>query len=221
MYLEHVVFTAIEHHTEDKPANLINIIATVDARERIAITYDELEGCLSDLYAQNRIGQVSVTQYYELKDDEENCKPFKPIKESDYTNALNQYREMVDEFLFKLERGEFDEEDDKFGYRKVIVRWKLAHGDSPIDEDEDEVDAFAWKLDEALAKSGCAEINGYEYGKGYIDILIFGNKTNENTEEAYQSIIEIYRAYKVPKGSHIIRYYVKNGKEKAKISDRT
>jgi hypothetical protein len=75
-------------------------------------------------------------------------------------------------------------------------------------------------LDEALAKSGCAEINGYEYGKGHIDILIFGSKSNENTEEAYKSIIDIYRSYKIPKGSCIIRYYVKNGKEEEKISDK-
>lgn len=220
MYLEQAVFRAIEHHTRDKPANLINIIATVDARERLVITHDELEGCLSDLYAQNRIGQVSVTQYYQLTEDEKNCEAFTPITDSDYEKALYQYREMVDEFLFKLERGEFDEEEDRFGYKKITVRWQLAHGDFPTDEDEDEVDGFAWKLDEALAKSGCAEINGYEYARGAIDILIFGNRTNENTDEAYDAIIPVFRAYKVPKGSCIIRHYVENGKEKEKISDK-
>ncbi len=220
MYLEHDVFKTIEHHTKDKPANLINIIATVDARERIVISHDELEGCLCDLYAQNRIGQVSVTQYYELEEGVKNCEAFKPITGNDYAKALNSYREMVDEFLFKLERGEFDDEDDKFGYQKLIVRWQLSHGESPTDEDQDEVDAFAWKMDEALAKAGSAEINGYEYGKGHIDILIFGNKTNENTEQAYHAIIDIYKSYKIPKGSYIIRYYVKNRKEEEKISDK-
>jgi hypothetical protein len=211
---------SIKHHTKDKPASLINIIATVDARERMVISFDELEACLNELYAQNKIGQLSVTQYYELNEGEKNCDPFQPLTERDYTQALNQYREMVDEFLFKLDRGEFDEEDDKFGFHKLVVRWQLSHGGFPTDEDEDEVDAFAWKMDEALAKSGCAEINGYEYGKGHINILIFGNKSNENTDEVYQSIIEVYRSYDVPKGSYIIRYYEKKGNEEEKISDR-
>lgn len=100
----------------------------------------------------------------------------------------------------------------EFTRQKIIIRWSLPDGVDP-DEHEDRAHALAAAIDPILDASGLAEINGFEFGGGEIDALIFGRETDDDVDAIYESIVEVFRAFGCPAGSCIIRQYRDRGDE--------
>ncbi len=105
--------------------------------------------------------------------------------------------------------------DEKYGYKKLSITWKFKDNSMPNYMDEKLVEKLAYAIHEKLSKEKIAEVNGFEIGPGQIDILIFGNKSDENTDDVYKEILEIYKNWQIPIGSCITKFY----KDKKIISD--
>lgn len=108
--------------------------------------------------------------------------------------------------------------DDDFTRQKLVIRFKLNHNDFPNDDDEAHAEGLALRLQAMLTEDGRAEINGFELVAGWIDILIFGNETDYDTDAIYAKIAPIFLDYPCLKGSYIVRQYSELG-EDTKLSD--
>lgn len=109
-------------------------------------------------------------------------------------------------------------EDEGLTRQKIIIRFRLSHNDWHTAEDENDATRLAMRLDSVLTEDGRAEINGFEFMAGWIDILIFGSETDEDTNAIYETVAPIFRAYPCLEGSHIVRLYGNLG-EVTKVSD--
>ena len=107
---------------------------------------------------------------------------------------------------------------DDFTRQKIVIRFKLSHNDFPTDEDEKEAEGLAMQLDAVLTEDGRGEINGMEYMAGWMNILIFGRETDDDTDNIYEQIRPAFLDYPYLRGSHIVRWYGEIG-ENMEVSD--
>jgi hypothetical protein len=96
---------------------------------------------------------------------------------------------------------------DEFVWRKLVLRWKLPDNRFPDDEDEDRAEELAEHIEPLLSQSALGEVNGFEFGRGQIDILIFGKATDCDVDELYKLLVGPFRDHGCPPGSSIIRFY--------------
>ena len=133
----------------------------------------------------------------------------------DHEEACQAYRKRFWEQYGKVQNEESSEDD--FTRQKIVIRWKLKGDEYATDADEDAAEALTEQIDAILSQNKPAEINGFEFGPGYIDILIFGKETDDDTDAIYADIVAAFRAFRCPAGSCIIRQY--EDKDDEVISD--
>ena len=97
--------------------------------------------------------------------------------------------------------------DAEFTRVKIVVRWSLPEHEFPTEDDQQAVEKLAERMDRILGQSTLAEVGGFQSGCGYIDILIHGKETDEDTDEIYSLIVDSFRGAGCPVGSCIIRRY--------------
>jgi hypothetical protein len=217
MDLQRDIYKAIKGTTRDKPQNLVGIIGTVDARQKLVVTYNELCAGLKSLIETGKITQLSPVEFYEIEDVRGSITKdqFICISQKQYQKAIAEYLKMAQECLDEMEN---QTAKDDFGFQKLAIRWKLPGEKYATHKDEDCAEKLTEKIEGILREDGRAEVNGFEYGPGHIDILIFGRESNQDTDNIYLSIIDAFRTYGCPKGSYIIRNYLNS--EEEVISDK-
>lgn len=57
MNFDQRIFEAVEHGTPEKPRNLVQILACVDALEKVLLSHEELAGGLKRLIEEGRIAE--------------------------------------------------------------------------------------------------------------------------------------------------------------------
>ena len=97
--------------------------------------------------------------------------------------------------------------EDDFTRQKIVIRWKLKGEEYATDDDEDAAEALTGQIDSILSQNERAEVNGFEFGPGCIDILVFGKETDDDTDAIYADIVAAFRAFGCPPGSCIMRQY--------------
>ncbi len=212
MDVQRDIYKAIKGYTKSNPQNIVGILGAVDARQKLLLTYEELCAGLKGLIEAGKIIEISPTQFCENKDASKISKVshFAGFSFKEFEQACDEYSKMMERFMKEIENNEGE---DDFGVQKIVIRWKLSGNNYATEDDEDRVEEFAEKIDEILQKDSRAEVNGFEYGPGQIDVLIFGSEKNENTDDIYLKIVNVFKAYGCPIGSSIIRNYLKNNEE--------
>jgi hypothetical protein len=208
MSLDRSIFKAIKGHTEDKPQDLVGILAYVDSREKLLLTHEELSGGLERLIRGNQIAEVVPHKFVDTA-GRPYSHNFSRLSLSDHEQACQAYRKWFEEQCRLFDNRESSEDD--FSRQKVVIRWKLSGSDYATDDDEDSAEVFADQIEPILNQSHRAEVNGFEFGPGYIDILIFGKETDDDTDEIYADIVSAFRSFGCPPGSCIIREYEGRG----------
>ena len=94
-----------------------------------------------------------------------------------------------------------------FTRRALVIRWKLEGDAYASDAEEDAAETLAAAIEPVLEQSGLAEINGFEYGPGSIDILIFGRETDAATDKIHGLIAATFESHGCPSGSCVIGVY--------------
>ena len=96
--------------------------------------------------------------------------------------------------------------DDDSGRPLVAVRWGIPSG-KRSQADEDAAEELAEELAPLLPPVANAEILGFDDGNEHIDILIWGEGTDEEIDQIYRAIAPLFRRSDCPPGSCLIRYY--------------
>ena len=208
MTLDRTIFKAIKGHTADNPQDLVRILAFVDARERLLLSYEELSGGLQRLIQDGRIAEAEPQKYFDSL-GQTSSRGFSSISLDDYEKACETYQKR----FWEADRALKDKEatPDDFTRQKLVIRWKLDDGTYATDDDEDAVEVLCEQIEPILNRNKLAEINGFEFGPGHIDILIFGKETDDDLDSIYADIAPAFRAFPCPPGSHIIRLYEEKG----------
>lgn len=96
--------------------------------------------------------------------------------------------------------------DEGSGRPLVVVRWGIPSG-RRSQADEDAAEELAEELAPLLPPVANAEILGFDDGNDRIDILIWGEGTDEEIDQIYRAVAPLFRRYGCPPGSRLIRYY--------------
>ncbi len=93
-----------------------------------------------------------------------------------------------------------------------MVRWGIPSGKRG-EADEEAAEELAEELAPLIPSVADAEIAGFEDGNAHIDILIWGEGTDEEIDQIYRAVAPLFRRYGCPAGSRLIRYYSGGGWE--------
>lgn len=92
------------------------------------------------------------------------------------------------------------------GRSLVVVRWGIPSGQRS-EADEDAAEELAEELAPLLPSVANAEILGFDDGNDHIDILIWGEGTDEEIDQIYRAVAPLFRRCGCPPGSRLVRYY--------------
>jgi hypothetical protein len=201
--LDRRIFKTIQGSSAANPQTLVGIIAGVDASERLVLTYEELSGGLQRLIDAGHIAETEPGKFCDASSGEY-PRSSSGITESDYGAAVEEYRHW---FQRKLDELDNEPGPDDFVWRKLVLRWATPNDRWPTDDDEDGAAGLATSIDPIIAQSGLGEINGFEYGSGHIDVLVFGKATDSDVDRIYELLAPPFRSFGCPAGSRIIRFY--------------
>lgn len=201
--LDRRIFKTIQGRAASTPQTLVGIIGGVDASERLVLSHEELSGGLRRLIGAGLVAETAPHRFC----DAANAAPsaeFSGVTEPDHARAVRDYRDW-----FRRQPNRLDDESGEEGFvrRKLVLRWATPGGRWPTDDDEDGAEALAAAVDPLLARSGLGEVNGFEHGRGCIDVLIFGTATDADVDQIYDLIAPAFRAFRCPAGSRIVRVY--------------
>ena len=204
MSFDRRILKAIKSHSETAPQDLVGILAYVDSQEKLVLTHEELSGGLQRLIESGQIAEATPHKYFDTA-GQSHSRVFSGLSLQDHEEACQAYRKWFWEESQKVQNKEPSEDD--FTRQKIVIRWKLKGDEYATDADEDAADAFTEQIDAILRQSKRAEINGFEFGPGCIDILIFGKETDDDTDAIYADIVATFRGFGCPPGSCVIRQY--------------
>src|SRR5688500_13805879 len=106
--------------------------------------------------------------------------------------------------------------DEGSGRPLIVVRWGIPSG-RRSKADEDAAEELADKLASLIPPVANAEIAGFEDENDHIDILIWGEGTDQEIDQIYRAIAPLFRHSGCPLGSCLIRYHA--GGEWELVSD--
>jgi hypothetical protein len=96
--------------------------------------------------------------------------------------------------------------DEESGRPLIAVRWGIPSGRRSA-ADEEAAEALAEEMGPLIPPVADAEILGFDDASDHIDILIWGEGTDEEIDEIYRAVAPVFRRYGCPPGSCLIRYY--------------
>ena len=202
-HLDRCIFLTIQGRTATDPQTLMGILAGVDGKERLVLTREELAGGLLRLIHAGYIVEIEPLKFC-VASEPDSPGEFSGISDSDHAKAVQEYHDW-----FQRKLAELDDEPgvEDFVWRKIVLRWMTPAQRWPTEDDEDRAEQLATLIDPILEESRLGEINGFEQGSGYIDVLIFGKATDADVDRLYELVAGPFRQFKCPPGSSIIRIY--------------
>lgn len=103
-------------------------------------------------------------------------------------------------------------QDEESGRPLLVVRWGIRSG-RRSETDEDAAEELAERLAPLIPPEADAEVLGFDDADDRIDIVIWGEGTDEEIDEIYRAVAPLFRRYGCPPGSCLIRYYGEGGWE--------
>ena len=97
-------------------------------------------------------------------------------------------------------------QDEASGRALVVIRWGIPSG-RRSEVDEEAAEQLAEELAPLIPPVANAEILGFEDADDRIDIVIWGDGTDEEIDQIYRAVAPLFRRYGCPPGSRLIRYY--------------
>lgn len=96
--------------------------------------------------------------------------------------------------------------DEESGRPLVVVRWGIPSR-RRSEADEEAAEELAEELVPLIPAVADAEVLGFDDASDRIDIVIWGEGTDEEIDEVYRAVAPLFRRYGCPPGSCLIRYY--------------
>lgn len=96
--------------------------------------------------------------------------------------------------------------DEESGRALIVVRWGIPSGRRSA-ADEDAAEELAEELVPLIPPVADAEVLGFDDAQDRIDIVIWGEGTDDEIDEIYRAVAPLFRRYGCPPGSCLIRYY--------------
>jgi hypothetical protein len=95
---------------------------------------------------------------------------------------------------------------EESGRPLLVVRWGIPSG-RRSEADEDAAEELAEEMVPLIPPVANAEILGFDDASDRIDIVIWGEGTDEEIDQIYRAVAPLFRHYGCPPGSCLIRYY--------------
>ena len=96
--------------------------------------------------------------------------------------------------------------DEESGRPLIAIRWGILLG-RRSEADEEAAEVLAEEMGPLIPPVAKAELLGFDDAGDHIDILIWGEGTDEEIDEIYRAVAPVFRRYGCPPGSCLIRYY--------------
>lgn len=206
------ILKCLKGATREQPIDLVRILWGVDARQRLVLTHDELEGALRRLIDSGLVAEAAPLHFFVPTEPQH--RRFSGLSSSDYENAVKAYRSVFAPAAAEVEA--LDGQDP--GRELVVVRWRAADGESIAENDEDQAEQLADRIEAVIPPVADAEILGFEQDASTIDILIWGEGSNQEIDRIYAAVAPIFREFRCPSGSCLIRLY--DGGKRELLSDQ-
>jgi hypothetical protein len=191
------------------PLGLTTIIGAMDARERMILTLEELDGGLRRLVAGGLVTEAAPHRFFATRDGTA-AGHFSGIAPDEYASAVAEYQR-----AFARAAAHSEDRDEDPGRPLVTVHWRAADGRELSDDDADRVEDLADHIESALPAVAGAEVIGFESGGDGIEILVWGDGSNMDVDTIYAAVLPVVRAFGCPAGSHLVRHYDGGAREVA------
>jgi hypothetical protein len=198
-HIDHAILRVARRATAAQPTSLADLIAGVDAIERMVLTYAELDGALRRLIADGALAESAPLRFYRPASPPA-VRAFSGLSGEAHAEAVAEYRRAFDRAAAEPD----DEEDDTRG-PLVVVRWVAADGRRISQDDEHRVDELGDRIEAALPDVAGAEVIGYEQGERDIEILVWGEGTDEEVDQVVEAVSRVAAAFGLPPGSEVTR----------------
>jgi hypothetical protein len=202
MNYDDLIFQAIRNYSKTKPQTLVGILIYIDIEDRSTISCEELREGIRRLIMEKKISEVTHGKYFDTK-KEDYPSEFSDISREEYQEAYDQANRQAKSLLQKINSPK--EKYNCFERHVLSIRWKLENNTYVTEEIKQNINVFAEKLNKCLVVKKIGEVNGFEFGSGFVDILVFGEACDKNDEEIYSVARTILISQSLPFGSKIIR----------------
>ena len=197
------ILKALKGATLEKPIDLADILMWVDARQRLVLTHEELEGGLRRLIAAGNVAEAKPLHFYPIPAPSGRG-VFSGVSAAQHADASREYHRRFEQAV--KESKATDDEDP--GRPLVVVRWNARDGKNITDADEDAAEELSDQLEPLLPNVAQAEMFGFVRRGEEFDILMWGvGGTDDEVDQIYHAVVGAFRAFGCPPGSAIIRYY--------------
>lgn len=206
--LDRDVLKSMTGATRDQPIDLVRLLSGVDARQRLVLTHDELEGALRRLIDSGLVAEAAPLHFFVPTEPRHGS--FSGLSSRDYENAVKAYCGASAEGETLAGQGP--------GRELMVVRWRAADGVSIAENDENRAEQLAERIEAVIPPVTNAEILGFEQNGSTIDILVWGEGSNQEVDHIYAALAPIFRKFGCPWGSCLIRLY--DGGKRELVSDQ-
>lgn len=206
--LDRDVLKSMTGATRDQPIDLVRLLSGVDARQRLVLTHDELEGALRRLIDSGLVAEAAPLHFFVPTEPRHGS--FSGLSSRDYERAVKAYRAASAEGETLAGQGP--------GRELMVVRWRAADGVSIAENDENRAEQLAERIEAVIPPVTNAEILGFEQNGSTIDILVWGEGSNQEVDHIYAALAPIFRKFGCPWGSCLIRLY--DGGKRELVSDQ-
>ena len=184
--VEEDVLWILKRSDSKHSVNIVELIAGIDARQRMLVRYQELTSALENLISAGKVQETTSLNFCLATSEITELGFYTPITESVFEQAIQTYHKRMNKLIDKIKLGEEDFDEYQ---RLITIDWHVGQREIDI-EIENILDDYAFQLDKEL-KGSTYEVFGFEMGYSpegnTISLWIDGNE-NDNPSTLYETI---------------------------------
>jgi hypothetical protein len=152
-----MILKALRHTTHDNPTDLVGIIGHIDSRERLIISFEELESGLRRLVEAGMIQEIKPLHFFKTADSEA-AAIFTGLNEEQYKSVCRKYRDWMQQA-----RKELENMPEVADGPLVVCKLISSTSEDFSGEAEEAIEHLADQMEEVIPGIADAEIIGFEH----------------------------------------------------------
>lgn len=209
MSVSDIVELVFKYTDSDNSKTILQIVSEVEEASGHYFTFDEFYDNIVRLYNRNYIVQINRGTFHRNTSGDKNLTDIEMVTNDEYNIIIEELKEMDEKDKSSYD---IDERKGKYDFSKVTVCWATDLSKFEDNDEKEIVYSIANEFEDQFSKyDDFVEVGGVEYSYNKemdsVNILIWGNETDEDTDKSFKIISKISDKYQFPKGSYFIKHY--------------